>query len=421
MISIPQLAICQQPFTWAELDNHSSVHYRHSMHRPVVTAFAVIISLGAAAGRVRAQSAPTPEASAAHCRYIEANAAGERALLLSPQLFGRVGLVPVGERDQAADLLDLEPRLRLTVGLEYSVSDLWRGHLVGRAAQAECRRARAQEAIDAALYASDSVGRIEALAARQSALERSMPEAERRLADVRALVVDRVLTDQDLVAIESQVQKLRAARHDATREREALETARWEGAEAGRRPVSRLVGDLVAAELAVEEVHSDQRRARAWELSLSAGADSVDSGNLAAAPFALVRVQFNFGYLKQDRAAQRARNALVDRARMDQRAARAHAQRLRDGLSSAHATAKAELADRREFLVGIAERIELLAQLDTARSRLHQNVLWFTRAFAEADIAYFEAYLAAVEAYAAQAFVPDELAGTSFRVAAPAP
>jgi hypothetical protein len=373
----------------------------------------VVSVLALAAGTARGEEPAAPEGSRAQCRYLHANAAGERALSLAPQAFGRAGIVPASEREQGADPFDLDPTWRLTFGLEYSLSGAWRGHLLGREADADCRLARAQEAVDAELRAGGDVGRVAALRAKQEVLERALPAAEARLAGVRELVADGVLTDQDLVAVEAEVERLRATRHAAVREREAIEADQWQVAPSDRR-VSELVGELTAAELALEQVHGDQRSAKAWSLSVAAGVDAVEHDGFRAAPFGLVRFSLNLGYLWQDGATRRARGALAERSSTDQRAAAATSARLRTGLERAHASARSELAERRAFLAGINERSQLLSQVDTARSRLHQDVLWFTGIRTEAEIAYLAAFSAELEGYARDAFSAEELRDTSF-------
>lgn len=316
-----------------------------------------------------------------YCDYVKGVAGSESALLMAPELFTSFGLVdqssatstPGSGRDD----------LRLTMGVGYSVSNLYRSRLVRRRADAACKRHRALSAVNdkttgRALEARAQV-LAEALTEAESMLERSVRDLERRRT-----------TRQELIATRLQVEKLR---EQAAATKRQLDTLPVSGPE--DRTMARALAAYYAADGEFEAHESSLRTAQAWDIGVRFGYDKFLDNDDSSPFFALVTARVNLGRLLQGRSERRAaegRRRIVRDSRgmagVDVTAAR---------LRSLLAIDRKRAGETGLLVNELREQLDQLERVGGDASRRLRQTVWFEWVEARAEHEYLLAHVASLQ------------------------
>ncbi len=325
-----------------------------------------MIAVAAVAGSARADDA--------YCDHARAVAAADAATLVAPEVFTSLGYV---EQPATVDIPSgSSDDVRFTLGVRYSLGDLYEGAIVRKRAGADCRRHLALGRLQAAPA-------HRALSARVKVLDGALDEAAEMLAEAGADMASRRATAQEVMATRLRVDQLRAQAAAAHRELEALPA----GSEAS---LTGALADFHAADAEVERHDGRLRAARGWDISMRAGYDRFLAADEDESPyFAVVSASWNLGWLLQQPANQR---ALKARRRM-QAEAGATAQPAMEALLAA----EARRAEESGVLVADLERqLEALRRIGGDDSRRFRQTVWFEWVEAKAEHAYLEAHVEAL-------------------------
>ncbi|MBK9037096.1 MAG: hypothetical protein IPL61_38610 [Myxococcales bacterium] len=331
-------------------------------------ALAGALALGLAADAARADDD-------GYCQHARAVAAADAALGLAPSVFGSYGYVEAPATTAAPD--PTANATRTTVGVAYRVSGAVEGLLTRARADADCRRHAAGQALgDAA--------RAQALAARAEVLTAALAETDALVARAVEDVAARRATSPELTALRLRVADLRALA-DAT----AAERARLPSADAG--PLPGALARYQRADADVERREAALRVARAFDLTVRAGYDSL-AGRADDSPyFAVVSASVNVGVVWQLVAN---RDAAAGRRRLTERAPGGAGNRAR---LAAELTAEAARATDSAALVDELERqYQQVRGVGGDAGRRVAQTVWFDLVRVRAEHAYLVAHVAAL-------------------------
>jgi hypothetical protein len=319
----------------------------------------------------------------AYCDHVKAVAAADSATLIAPELFTSFGYV---EQPAAADISSTtSDDLRLTLGVRYSVGDLYEGAVVRQRANADCRRQRALAQVQTA-------PRRRALAARAKVLDAAMDVASKLLADADDDMRARRATAQEVMATRLRVEQLRsltAATH------EELDTL-----PGGDESMSGALGAYYDADADLEKAEARLRTAKAWDLSVRVGYDKFLEGDDTSPLFGVVQATFDLGWIAQQPANKRAATARRRMVRDEPNVAATPALR-------ALYESESQRAKETGALAGELERqLEALRRIGGDDSRRFRQTVWFEWVEAEAERAYLEAHVASLGEALGEAAAP---------------
>ena len=341
-------------------------------------AAALLACLGAGAAAAMAQTPDEAAVDDGYCDWVEGVAASQRAVLWSPEVFGTFGYLDQTGLTAVPDSTGND--LRITAGLSYSLSGLYRGAVTRARAEADCRR-------------HQNLGQLEqdtayrALQARARVLEEALPEAQGLLDAATRDFEQRQANLQELTATRLRVDSLRALMVETQRQLGAAQPAK-------AAPFTGVLQDYYAADADVERAESKLRWADAWDVSLRVGYDRFVDDDTGDSPlFALASISFNFGALFQGgpnetAAAGRARYVRHQRTALNAVTKR----RLR-------ATAEAEKRREKETAALVADLEKQLAELEsmtTVTSRRYRETVWFEWVKVKAEHEYLRVHLASL-------------------------
>ncbi len=346
----------------------------------------VAIPLMLTIGQAGPAAPAEPNAASAYCRYVESVAESESALLVAPDLVASADEYRVTSRDGAAggDITLMDPRVRVTAGIQYSIGQLRQGLLLRDRASAECKRYASVSALYGFVEShSDGLSRG-ALAAKLAVLERALPRALAILSDAQTTMEKYQRTMEDVSTVELRVEGLRSAIRQ-TREQMAGLVADDRDANRGGTSLAELFDRHTEAEERVERLEASLRHAKAWDLTFGGGYERLYGVDEKVPLFGRATVTIDLGGLFQSGADSRAvewRGAWSrrDTDGVDDRAFRT-VQKLR-------ALVEAQTAGLREATVfhgALEVQMKRLAGLDTDQARRFRDDLWFELVRVEAD------------------------------------
>lgn len=325
---------------------------------------AAILLVAAAASAARADS---------YCDHAKAVAAAQSATLVSPELFTSFGYV---EQPAAAAIPSTtSDDLRFTLGVKYSLGDLYEGAVTRQRANADCRRQRALSNVQ-------TVPARRALAARAKVLDAAMNEATKLLDEADDDMRSRRATAQEVMATRLRVEQLRALTAATHQELDTLPD--------GDESLSGALGTYHAADADVEKADARLRVAQAWDVSVRVGYDKFLDGDDESPYFAVVQASFNLGWLMQQPANKRAIAARRKMVRDEPNAAATPAVRALYASESQRAKEAGVLAAELE------RQLEALRRIGGDDSRRFRQTVWFEWVEAEAEHAYLEAHAASL-------------------------
>ncbi|MCL4223102.1 MAG: hypothetical protein KJZ91_01355 [Myxococcales bacterium] len=347
------------------MPNHHHADRPRAPSLRVAAAAAAALGLGAAAGDARAD---------AFCDHARAVAAAERATLVAPEVFASFGYVE--QPAAAATPTTTSDDLRLTLGVRYSLGELYQGAVVGQRADAACRRHRALARVQA-------LPQRRALAARARVLDAALAEAARALDQAAGDLAARRATAQEVTAIRLRVDQLRAQAVATARELATLPA----GAD------DSLAGALAAYQRADAEVERHDGRlrgARAWDVSVRVGYDRFLDADDESPYFAVVAASFDLGWLAQRPASKRAAAARQRLVRDEPGATSTAAMRALLAAQRQRAAEAGVLADELEH------QLDALRRVGGEDGKRFRQTVWFEWVAARAEHAYLEAHAAAL-------------------------
>jgi len=261
----------------------------------------------AAALLVPVQTLARESAPPAHCRTLAAEARSAADLLRAPRVEVQAVRAPqAGGQELGAVAGTSGSQLR--AGLSFSPVDWLRGRRVLATADAECERWVAEDALQRLVQQGAAYGHDDALRARIAALEAALPRADALVAEAARRLergIDSVLDHDELqarrLALDTSLGELR----------DELSFLEAEGAVAVDAPPAQTLARYEAAVRASEGEKSSERRLRAWQLELRAGAIPLPGPDW----YAMVSVGWSAGAVGQARAEDDALRARDDELR----------------------------------------------------------------------------------------------------------
>jgi hypothetical protein len=368
---------------------------RRTVTPPARTSIAGALLLAAAiAGAPSAHA----DGGAATCRKLRAEARSQASLLYAPRLVaGVVHLPPGGALDPAEGALGDGNQARGSVAL--SPTDMWRGHLVMRGADAECRRVAAAERLEPVLRQGVQYGRAAALRAQIAYLTGALPRVGELVAEAEARLARQIVTAAEVDQLRDRHHDLRRSLLEARHELSLLEEQGLDGdgahvalsrtvspvSDDGRRsettepPEDRSVtGTTIAADLAdyeratlaAERERSSLRRVSPWQVDLRVGLVPDEETHW----FGVVEVSYSLGDLWQRGAERAYLDARTDELRQADAELRVRTERFTGAMERSAAGLGEELALIDEELALLASERERLGPLDGDRAQQRRIV-----------------------------------------------
>jgi hypothetical protein len=322
-----------------------------------------------------------------YCDHVKGTASATAATLSAPQLFLQLGYIEQPTFAVAPDP-SVEPNdLRAIGSLRYSFTNLMAAKATTSRADADCRRSRAQSAMQAIAMQIRDTTTARAIAARLAVYDAAQAPADKLLADSQADLEARRITTQEAISTRLRIDDLRSQAAQARRELASLPSPDTKG-------FDNLMGDYRSADADLERSESRLRTIRAYDLGVRFGADRFLNGsNQETRYIALVEVGVNLGALwvgsgNKRSAAGRARyartnNPLATTANVDQLRAMIEVQTKR----TAQVTALVSDLDR---------QLQALAAADSADAKRFRETVWFESIKAKAELAYLQAHIQAM-------------------------
>ena len=322
-----------------------------------------------------AGTASAQPADDGYCDYVEGAASAEAALLYAPDVFAEIGRI---EQASSSSVPGTDVgTYRFIGGIRWRLSGLYEASATKGRANADCRRHKALEQIRGQTL-------FTALDAKVKVIDAALPEAEKILAQVNADFEARRTTAPEATATRLRVEDLRRLSADTHQAMSVLP------------PPTNTAGGLVAFQQADDDVESYEaklRRARAFDVSIRAGADPyLDADNSASPYFAVLQVGMNLGVLFQGGGNSRAaagRRTYV-RSGRDPLGTDATADRLRALLQAASKRSEETAA----LQTDLERQIQALDRVGGDDSRRYRQTVWFDLIKTRAEHAYYEAYVA---------------------------
>jgi hypothetical protein len=331
--------------------------------------------------------------SKAYCEYVTALSEGERALLLSPELFTLTSTIATEET--GAQALADGVGLRQSVGLRVRTSRLRRGRALRRRTEAECARYRARTQLARILEQATDVGLREGLGAEIAALEAALSLADSRVSDLLSQVGARTATQQELLAAQLKLEQLRNRLRGVHEQRDALATVP-DGLPA---EITLLVNDFREADERYAEADASMRESNAWDFDLRGGYDQIlgDSRDIPA--FVALSFSMSLGSLQQKNAHDRGLRKRNEWRSLEFSGLRRGVADLVQGLEATRRHAQLRLDQVRGLRDELAQRLAAIEPLTGEYARRHRDTLWFEWVTAGAEAAHLEARLPRLDAF----------------------
>ena len=353
----------------------------------------VVLSLPGAAA---AGEAPDAQASAAaepgYCRYVRGAATSEAALLYAPELFGTVGAFQIAEGDTGTAFG--QPRVRITLGAEASLKDIFQGVAVKQRAEAECRRWRAMNALEGALRAGTGIGAEAALAARAQVLEAALPLLDERLGQLRNQVQLANATVEELDAAQ-----LRAEGLKDLYARTVIERARATGQPAPGGDLPGLLGEYREADDEVERLEGRLRKNDAWDLRVRGGYDEIVDVDQDLPVFAALTLSYDLGNLWQHVADRKAREGRREWIREEAGGVDSRIAELLGSLRATYDVERVRLTQVETLRRDLEAQLATVEAMQTSQVRRFRDYLLFELTGVRAEHAYLEQHVAALSTF----------------------
>ncbi len=365
--------------------------------RLIATAAGLCIALVSSAALGQEAGNAPPKASAsrdlagksteANCRYARAVAESLSSVMMGPQLFATGGLVSGNDSPTGPATSTIQPRV--IAGLQYSAASLYRGLQTRELAEAECKTYGVFNKLLAFTFVHGSGESAAALRARLTVLEESRQHAEEIMRRAREGVADARITSDDLDAMSSRIDALRAATVDTRGKLRSAEGAMTSSEE----PLSALLDQRDVAERDAEVRAARIRQSQAWDVSARAGYDQIFGQSQPVPVFGVLTVTFNPGLFWQRPADDRAAAARVDATRAGLENASLRAEETARHLRAMAGAERERLADVTSLLGELEARHEIVSRITGDRAQASTDALWLGMVTLRAEKAYLAAHL----------------------------
>ena len=321
-----------------------------------------------------------------YCDFAEGTASATAATLVAPQLFGQFGYI-----EQLNNTLntntDVQPNnLRAIGGLRYSFTNIFQGRATVARAEADCRRHKAQVAMQAIAQQLKDTSATRAIAARLAVYEQAQGEADKLLATVQADVDARRMTTQEAISTRLRVDDLRAQVAQARRELAALPSADTKG-------VDDLLTQYREADAAMEKADAKLRTFKAYDVNVRAGVDRSLDGDLEDKTryFAVVELGVNLGALWTGSGNKR---SSAGRARYAQTVGALTAIVDPTVLKAMLEVQQKRLTQIQALSGDLDKQLAALSTAESVDAKRFRETIWFEAVKAKAELAYLQAHVA---------------------------
>ena len=333
------------------------------------------------------------------CDWVRSTAASESSILMTPEFLAAAGvvngLILPDHFLFTEPISSFDPRLRLTVSAEYSLSDLSRGLAIRARARAECRRQRSIARLQNFVQAHENGQSRAALTAQLHVLEDALPRIQQAVDQVEHHLREHRATVVELVSAYRRAEQVRTEIARIQRELATLNTQRT--------PVQSSVGrDLrlaMNAEADIERQDAKIRRSRAWDLTLEGGYDQVFGVRDGLPLFGTVTFTFSPGLLFHSRFDRRAEKARLRWAEANRNGNGFQANQTLDRLRSLLKVEKSRLKNVNALVEKLNTHLGTLDAVSQERSRSLAviEILSFDLAMASAEKAFLETHIPELE------------------------
>jgi hypothetical protein len=324
-----------------------------------------------------------------YCDYVEGTASATAATLVAPQLVAQIGYIQQPEFAVAPDP-NIEPNdLRAIGSVRYSFTNLMAASATKARAAADCRRHKAQLAMQAIAMQIRDTTTARAIAARLAVYDSAAGEADKMLATTQADLDARRITMQEAISTRLRVEDLRSQQAAARRELASLPSADTKGLEG-------ILGDYRSADADLEKAEGKLRSIRAYDFGVRAGADRFLNGdNAQTRYFALVELGFNFGALFTGSGNRRSAQG---RARYAQTVGPLAVTATADQLRAMIDVQQKRLVQVSALSKELDKQLGLLGQAESLDAKKLRETVWFEAVKAKAELAYLQAHIEAMQA-----------------------
>ncbi len=359
----------------------------------------LVLSLSGARVATADESGDPVDPADAYCEWVGGVADSRRALLVAPELFGAAGPTAIGSED-SGDEFQVYPTLgwRVTAGIQYRIANLGRGVLTRKEADARCEEYRAQQDLRSVLLVGADVGRLPAVRSQLAVLDEALPRGERLVGLLERGLELNFATIDELYRARLQMDGLRRQAGVLRQEVAQLEAL----PEVDGVSLDGLLQTHSSADDQVERAQARLRRSASWAIDVRGGYDQLLNAPRDLPVFAQVRVGYNLGGLAQagaDRRAAEGRRAWRGEAT---EATSARVQTLREQLEGLRQAEGTRLSQVRPLVGEVEAQLEELAAIETDRAEKVGESLWLDFVKLDAERAYLEAHLAALDAFLGQ-------------------
>lgn len=326
-----------------------------------------------------------PAADDGYCDFVEGTASATAATLVAPQLFGQFGYIE--QLDNTLATTDVQPNnLRAIGGLRYSFTNIFQGKATVARAEADCRRHKAQVAMQAIAQQLKDTSATRAIAARLAVYEQAQGEADKLLATVQADVDARRMTTQEAISTRLRVDELRAQIAQARRELAALPSADTKG-------VDGLLTQYRDADADMEKADAKLRTVKAYDVNVRAGVDRSLNGDLEDKTryFAVVELGVNLGALWTGGGNKR---SSVGRARYAQTVGALNAIVDPTVLKAMLDVQQKRLTQIQALSGDLDKQLAALSSAESVDAKRFRETIWFEAVKAKAELAYLQAHVA---------------------------
>lgn len=326
------------------------------------------------------------------CRYVRGAATSEAALLFAPELFATAGAFQIAEGDTGTAFG--EPRVRITLGAEASLKDIFQGVAVKQRAEAECRRWRAMNVLEGALKAGTGIGAEAALAARARVLEVALPLLGERLGQLRDQVKLANATIEELDAAQLRADNLRDLYA-----RTVIDRTRASGQAAPTGKLADLLGEYRAADDEVERLEGRLRKNDAWDLRVRGGYDEIVGVDQDLPVFGALTLSYDLGNLWQHGADRRARVGRREWVREEADGVDSRIEGLLGELRATYDVERVRLDQVETLKRDLEAQLVAVDSMQTSQVRRFRDYLLFELTKVRAEHAYLHEHVAALATF----------------------